>query len=171
MANTSLGGHDGPYPAPVEIRGGAVDPAWIDYNGHMNVGYYGVAFDMALEILMVDHLGLGELQVNALGQGPYIIQSHLHFLREITQDTQFHFHFRMLDADPKRGHYFAPMISTSDGHVCATQEALFVNVSHDTGRSVAYPDWAVARLMQMVEDHKSLEPASQIGQRIGIRRK
>ena len=24
-----------------------VDPAWIDYNGHMNVAYYVLAFDRA----------------------------------------------------------------------------------------------------------------------------
>ena len=26
-----------------------VRPEWIDYNGHMNVGYYHVAFDLAAE--------------------------------------------------------------------------------------------------------------------------
>ncbi|WP_420586379.1 thioesterase family protein [Ruegeria sp.] len=164
-----LSGHDGPYDAPVEIRGFRVLPEWVDYNGHMNVGYYGVAFDMALEKLMVDHLGLGEVQVEALGQGPYVLQSHMNFLREVQPDATFWFRFRMLDADQKRGHYFAEMMS-EDGTVCATQEALFMNVSHTTGRSVPYPDWAIARLARMVRDHAALESAPQIGQSIGIRR-
>lgn len=171
QSDIPFGGHDGPYAAPVEIRGFDVQPEWIDYNGHMNVGYYGVAFDNAFEVLLVDHLGLGELQVQASGQGPYIIQSHLSFLREITEDTPFYFHFRMLDADQKRGHYFAQMISTADDEVCATQEALFMNVSHSTGRSVPYPDWAVKRLARMVGDHAVLDRVTQIGQPIGIRRK
>ena len=162
-------GHDGPYDAPVEVHGFSVLPEWIDYNGHMNVGFYGVAFDMALEKLMVDHLGLGEPQVKALGQGPYVLQSHMNFLREVQQDQPFWFRFRLLDSDHKRGHYFAQMMSEA-GDVCATQEALFMNVSHDTGRSVAYPDWAVARMAQMVRDHAALEPAPQMGQPIGIRR-
>lgn len=166
----ALTGHDGPYDAPVEIRGFDVKPEWIDYNGHMNVGYYGVAFDNALELLMVDHLGLGEAQVEAYGQGPYIVQSHLNFLREITAGVPFFFRFRLLDADHKRGHYFAQMISEQDQEVCATQEALFMNVSHSTGRSVPYPDWAIARLSRMVADHKGLDAAPQIGQQIGIRR-
>lgn len=164
-----LGGHDGPYDAPVEIRGFEVLPEWIDYNGHMNVGYYGVAFDMALERLMVDHLGLGEVQVTALGQGPYVLQSQMSFLREVLEGQPLTFRIRMLDADHKRGHYFAEMLSAA-GEVCATQEALFMNVSHATGRSVAYPDWAAARLAQMVRDHAGLEAAPQIGQPIAIRR-
>ncbi|MES0825922.1 thioesterase family protein [Ruegeria sp. SCP11] len=164
-----LSGHDGPYDAPIEIRGFSVLPEWIDYNGHMNVGYYGVAFDLALEKLMVEHLGLGEPQVKSLDQGPYILQSHMNFLREVRQDQRFWFRFRMLDADQKRGHYFAQMMS-EDAEICATQEALFMNVSHETGRSVPYPDWAAARLARMVCDHAGLEPAPQVGQPIGIRR-
>ncbi len=165
-----LGGHDGPYPAPVEITGFSVRPDWIDYNGHMNVGYYGVVFDLAFERLLVDHLGLGEPQVAALGQGPYILQSHLHFLREVRQGEGLIFRFRMLDADAKRGHYFAQMLTVDDGRVCATQEALFMNVSHATGRSAPYPDWAAARLARMVADHAKLEAAPQIGRPLGIRR-
>lgn len=164
-------GHDGPYPSPVEITDFTLDPAWIDYNGHMNVGYYGVAFDNAFERLLVDHLGLGEPQVKTMGQGPYVLQSHMQFLGEITEDMTIFFRFRMLDSDEKRGHYFAQMISKSDGAICATQEVLFMNVSHATGRSAPYPDWAVRRLARMVQDHKVLEPAPQVGQPIGIRRK
>ncbi len=165
-----LSGHDGPYDAPVEIRGFRVLPEWIDYNGHMNVGYYGVAFDLALEKLMVEHLGLGEVQVAALGQGPYVLQSHMTFLREVQENEPFFFRIRLLDADHKRGHYFAQMLSGNDGEVCATQEALFMNVSHQTGRSVAYPDWAAERLARMVRDHAGLDAAPQVGQAIGIRR-
>ncbi|MEW2919173.1 thioesterase family protein [Ruegeria sp. ANG10] len=164
-----LSGHDGPYDAPIEIRGFTVLSEWIDYNGHMNVGFYGVAFDRALDHLMDDHLGLGEAQVNALGQGPYILQTHMNFLREIRQDEPFWFRFRMLDSDRKRGHYFAQMLS-SENTLCATQEALFMNVSHTTGRSAPYPDWAVARLARMVQDHAPLDPAPQVGHAIGIRR-
>ncbi len=169
--NEPISGHDGPYEAPVEIHGFLVLPEWIDYNGHMNVGFYGVAFDMALEKLMVDHLGLGEVQVNALGQGPYVLQSHMSFLREVQEGEPFYFRFRMLDADRKRGHYFAQMLSEKDDAICATQEALFMNVSHTTGRSVDYPDWAITRLNRMVRDHAELDHAPQVGQPIGIRRK
>lgn len=164
-------GHDGPYPAPVEVTGFTLDPAWIDYNSHMNVGYYGVAFDIAFERLLVDHLGLGEPQVAAMGQGPYVLQSHMQFLHEVTPDMVIHFRFRLLDADQKRGHYFGQMVSMPDETVCATQEVLFMNVSHATGRSAPYPDWAARRLARMVADHKAIPAAPEIGQPIGIRRK
>ena len=36
-------------PAPFTGATAVVLPEWIDYNGHMNVGYYHVAFDVASE--------------------------------------------------------------------------------------------------------------------------
>lgn len=54
-----VSGHDGPYPAPVTIARQTVVAEWIDYNGHMNIGYYGIAFDRASDVLLSDHLWIG----------------------------------------------------------------------------------------------------------------
>ena len=143
-AMTEISGHDGPYPGPVEVRGNRVQSEWIDYNGHMNVGYYGVAFDLALEVMLDDHLGLGETYVRHAGFGPYIVQSHLHFLRELLEDQPYLVRYRLIDHDRKRLHYYAEMWSETEAVQCATQEALIVNVSQETGRSAEFPDWAVS---------------------------
>ncbi|MBT3142612.1 thioesterase [Phaeobacter gallaeciensis] len=171
MSETAQSGHDGPYAAPIEVRGHAVKPEWIDYNGHMNVGYYGVAFDLALEEMVGDHLGIGEVYVNSAGAGPYMIQSHIQFQRELLDGDQFYFHFRLLDHDHKRLHYFGQMFAEKDDVLCATQEGMIMNVSQATGRGADYPDWVVARLAQMLADHKALDPAPQVANPIGIRRK
>ncbi|MEY8840196.1 thioesterase family protein [Cribrihabitans sp. XS_ASV171] len=171
MTDTPPSGHDGPYDAPVRMSGFKVLPEWIDYNGHMNVGYYGVAFDKGLDVVLDDHLGIGEAYVQATAHGPYVIQSHLQFLRELKEGEAFHFLFRLLDHDPKRGHYFIEMYSGRDDVLCATQEALFMNVSHESGRSAPYPDWAQQRMARMAQAHAALPPAAQVGRPIGIRRK
>ncbi|MFC3614329.1 thioesterase family protein [Lutimaribacter marinistellae] len=171
MTDKPTGGHDGPYEAPIKVTGFTVLPEWIDYNGHMNVGFYGVAFDRALDVVMDDHLGIGAAFVAEAEQGPYVLQSHMQFLREVKEGEPFYFLYRLLDRDAKRGHYFGEMFSGVDDALCATQEALFMNVSHETGRSAAYPDWAQERMARMVADHAGLPKPQQIGQNIGIRRK
>jgi len=35
-----------------------VPAEWIDYNGHMNVGYYSLAFDKGVDVLL-DLVGVG----------------------------------------------------------------------------------------------------------------
>ena len=46
-------------PAPLAIHKETVLPEWIDYNGHMNVAFYVLAFDHAtdamLEFLQLTH--------------------------------------------------------------------------------------------------------------------
>jgi acyl-CoA thioester hydrolase len=169
MIDAPITGHDGPYPAPIEVADRRVEPGWIDYNGHMNVGYYGIAFDQAFDVMLEDHLGLGERFVRAAGQGPYVLQSHIHYLRELLEGEAFTVSLRLVDCDAKRLHVFAEMRRGAD--LCATQEALVMNVDHRTGRSAAYPDWAQRRCAQMQTDHATLDAAPQLGAPLGIRRR
>jgi len=163
-------GHDGPYPAPVEVRGFAVRPEWIDYNGHMNVGYYGVAFYQALDVMLEEHLGLGKTYAETAGAGPYILQSHVQFRRELLEGEAFHLYFRLLDHDAKRLIYFGQMFADRDGALCATQEALIMNVSQQTGRGAPFPAWAQARLARMRADHAALPGHPAIGATLALRR-
>lgn len=170
MTDTPPTGHDGPYPAPVEVGGRRVAPEWIDYNGHMNVGYYGIAFDQALDVVLSDHLGIGVEFVKAAGQGPYVVQSHLHFLAELLEGARFAVRFRLLDHDAKRLHLFASMVADATGATCATQEIMVMNVDHGSGRPAPYPGWALRRFARMRADHAGLPAAVQIGAPLGIRR-
>lgn len=163
-------GHNGPYPAPVDVRGFTVRPDWIDYNGHMNVGYYGVAFDQALDVMLEEHLGTGKTYAETAGAGPYILQSHVQFRRELLEGEGFRVEFRLLDNDAKRMIYFARMFSERDDALCATQEALLMNVSQQTGRGAPFPDWAQARIARMAAAHGALPPDPAVGARLAIRR-
>jgi acyl-CoA thioester hydrolase len=165
-----VSGHDGPYPAPVEISRQPVRPEWIDYNGHMNVGYYGIAFDQASDVLLSQHLGVGVEHVEVSGQGPFVLQTHQHFLNEMKLGEVFCVRFRLIDHDAKRLHMFGDMVSLDSGQLCATQEIMVMNVDHATGRSAAYPDWAIRRFKQMKRDHCELEHPAQLGASLQIRR-
>ncbi len=169
-SDRAISGMDGPYAAPVTVAQRRVQQEWIDYNGHMNVGYYGIAFDQACDVLLDAYLGIGAAHVQAVGQGPYILQSHQQYLAELMLDEPFTVQFRLLDHDHKRLHLFAQMWSDASGDLAATQECILMNVDHTTRRAAPYPDWAVARFAQMKSDHAGLPPAPQIGATLGLRR-
>ena len=44
--------------SPLQLHREYVNGEWIDYNGHMNLAYYVLAFDHATDAFF-DHLGLG----------------------------------------------------------------------------------------------------------------
>ena len=47
------------HPAPLELWLETIIPDWIDYNGHMNVAYYTLVFDHAVDEFFT-YVGLGQ---------------------------------------------------------------------------------------------------------------
>jgi len=163
------GGHDGPYAAPIQLTGGTVLPEWIDDNGHMNVAYYVLAFDGALDQFFEMHLGLGASHRTRAGQGPYALQSSIHYLSELLEGEAFSFRACAIDADAKRLHVMLEMLAAS-GAVAATYEQILMNVDLTARKSAPYPDWGQKRLQRMVADHAELPRPAQFAQPLGLRR-
>ena len=163
-------GHDGPYNTPLVVRDQVVRAEWIDYNGHMNVGYYGIAFDQAIDQVFDHELGVGTAYITSARQGPYVLQSHMQFLQELLEGQAFSVQFRLIDHDHKRLHFFGEMMRQDDQVLCATQEIIAMNVDHATGRSTSYPDWAQRRFARMQSDHAVLDRPTQLGASLGLRR-
>lgn len=163
-------GHNAPYDAPVVLPERAVPPDWIDYNGHMNVAYYIMAIDQALDRFLEDELGIGELHAARVRQGPYALQSNVQYLGELLEGEKFTVAVRLIDCDAKRIHMFIELFSET-GDLAATCEQMLMNVDLETRRSTPYPDWAQKRLHAMLAEHSKLERPAQLGASIGIRRK
>ena len=170
MSEAPQGGTDGPYPAPLDCGGGTVLPEWIDYNGHMNVAYYVLAFDQAVDRMLEDWVGIGETFVAAARQGPYALQSSIHYLDELLEGDAFTIDLLLIDCDAKRMHVMLRMLK-ADGAVAATYEQLLMNVDLEARRSTPYPDWAQAWLERMKADHADAPRPPQFGQPLGIRRR
>ena len=157
--------------ALIRSRSRRVPPEWIDYNGHMNVAYYTMAFDHAVDEILEERLGVGESLAREGRLGPMALQSQVHFLGELVEGTEFACDFQLLDADSKRIHIFVTMVNIEAGETAATYESLSMNVDLEARRSAPYPDWAQDRIERMRAAHASLPRPPLAGNLIGIRRK
>ena len=59
-----------------------VRPEWIDSNGHMNLAYYVVVFDLATDRLY-DALGIGNAYREATGNSCFTAETHTIYEREV----------------------------------------------------------------------------------------
>lgn len=91
-------------PIPFAQARALVLPAWIDYNGHMNVGYYHVAFDGAAEAFF-EFLGFTPTYRERRQATTFALESHLNFLREVREGDRLRFEARLIDFDAKRVHF------------------------------------------------------------------
>lgn len=171
MSTDPENGHDGPYAAPIIITGQQVQPEWIDYNGHMNVAYYTLAIDTAIDGFLQDELGIGEAFAASARMGPYSMQANYRYLDEMHEGDMFSVRVTLLDHDRKRMHLFMEVVKSPSGAIAATMETLLMNVDLEARRSADYPDWAQARLARLQTAHDALPRPEGAGATLGIRRK
>ncbi len=155
---------------PIEITGQSVLPEWIDYNGHMNVAFYVLAFDKALDKIF-DMLDIGAAYVQRTGDSAFVLQNHVAYLAELKLHDPLRVTFQLLDWDAKKAHYFMQMYHATEGFLSATAEQVMMHVSLETRRSSPFPAEAQAKLAALQEAHRSLPRPESAGASIGIRRK
>ncbi len=159
-----------PPEAALEIHRARVVPEWIDYNGHLNVGYYVVAFDKATDMLL-DLFDIGEAHAARARQGCFVLETHVTYVEEVGLNDPLRFTAQMLDADDKRLHFFIEMHHGEEGYLAATSEQIAMLVDLEGRRSVPFPTLAARRIEALTAAHRALPRPLQVGSRIAIRRK
>jgi acyl-CoA thioester hydrolase len=157
-------------PAPLVSPTQTVIEDWIDYNGHLNMAFYNVIFDRAVDHFY-DLLGVGAQYAGSGAGSCFTMEVHVHYLNEVSLDDKLELHLQLLDYDSKRLHYFQQMYHKEQGYLAATSEQLALHVDLKTRRSGAFPQQVLDKLDAMATTHLRLEAPSQVGHRIGIKRK
>lgn len=154
----------------VSYEGFAVLPEYLDRNGHMNVGYYSVLFDQALDRPW-ELLGLGYDNIAINGHSSFALESHVTYQRELRLGDALDFTFQVIDMDAKRIHYFMTMLHRRERWLAATLESISMCINMTTRRSAAWPEDPLARLSSVFEVHRLRTRPSEVGRTVGIRRK
>ena len=157
-------------PAPLVSPTQTVIEDWIDYNGHLNMAFYNVIFDRAVDHFY-DLLGVGAQYTESGAGSCFTMEVHVHYLNEVSLDDELELHLQLLDYDRKRLHYFQQMYHKDKGYLAATSEQLALHVDLNTRRSGEFPQHVLDKLDAMAATHLRLEAPSQVGHRIGIKRK
>ena len=155
-------------PAPFASARDVVRPEWIDYNGHMNVGYYHVVFDLATD-RFTEFLGLTPEFRQRHGLTTFALEAHLNFLREVKSSDELRFESRLLDFDAKRIHCYHEMFHAGESYLAASMETLSSVVSTATRRTVAMPQELSERMASVKAVHAALPRPWQVGHVISAR--
>ncbi len=153
--------------APLALYEGEVRSEWIDYNGHMNVAYYVLAFDWATDAFFA-HIGVDEDYVRGRAMSLFALEAHITYQRELQAGDPLRVTTQLLDFDAKRLHYLHRMYHGAEGWLAATGEWLSIHVDMRTRRSAPMPDDIAARLAALSEAHAALPRPPEIGRVIGL---
>jgi acyl-CoA thioester hydrolase len=142
-----------------------VEPAWIDYNGHLNMAYYNLLIDRAVDEAF-ELVGLGPDYLRARNASYFTAEAHVRYLRELPIRTPVRTTVRLLDFDTKRIHIFAELHHATEGWVSATSEQLALHVDMATRRVAPWPDDVLTGLGAMKAAHAALPIPDGVGSRI-----
>lgn len=144
-----------------------VEPAWIDYNGHLNMAYYNVLFDRAVDEVY-ELLGLGLSYVQTTKHSTFTAEVHVRYLRELLVGAPVRVTFQLLGFDGKRMHYFEQLHHAEEGWLSATSENMALNVNMTAKKVAAFPDDVMARLAEMKAAHDRLPAPHGVGRRVAM---
>ncbi len=143
---------------------------WVDYNRHLNVGYYMIAFDKGTDGF-ADLLGIGAAYVRATGNSFYVVESHLCFEREVLEDAPIRIETLVVGADDKRVHVIHRMIEETGDFLAATCELLMLHVDLTTRRAAPFPPEQARAVAAIAERHRDIPRPPQLGRAVALRRR
>lgn len=147
-----------------------VKPEWIDNNGHMNVAYYHLVFDLAATPFF-DWLGFTDENRKAHNISTFALETHLNYLSEVKVDASVRVESRVLDVNKKRFHFFQEMYKTDTGQISATHESLGTIVDMKKRKTTEMPQHILEHVLSVKAAHSKLDLPWQVGHVMSINAK
>ncbi len=154
----------------LQLHESVVLPEWIDYNGHMNVAFYVLAFDQATDAFL-DHIGLDHGYKDEANCTTFVVDMNVTYLSEVLEGDPLRFTTHLINSDEKRLHYFHRMYHAEKGYLAATNELMTVHISLETRRVAPIREDILERIAAIQKRHAMLPFPEQAGRLIAIRSK
>lgn len=144
-----------------------IEPGWIDYNGHLNMAYYNVLFDRAIDQMWVE-LGIGPDYLKARGGSTFTAECHVRYLREVHLGDPVRVHVYLIAADEKRIHTFEELRHAEQGWLSATSENMGMHVDMSIRKVAPFPPDIQARVDRVAAAHRALPKPEGIGRSVAM---
>ena len=152
----------------IAIASGKVLPEWIDINGHMNVAYYILAFDLAVDTLWAQ-LGITDEYIDTTQCSTFAVDCHVTYQAELKELEPYVVTSQILAYDEKRIHQFQRMYHAEKEYLAATAEWLNLHVDLTSRRVKPFPESILAVLQAYTAAQGVLPKPDEAGKTMKIR--
>lgn len=153
--------------ALLTLHRAVVQPGWVDYNNHLNDGYYTVIFSDATTALMA-HIGLGPAERQATHHTLFTLEMHTNYLMEVKGGAEVRIDTQLLGHDAKRLHIFHTMHRGDEAEIVATNEQMLLSIDMSGPKAAPWLPDVLARIGAIWQDHKDLPRHKNAGRAIGL---
>ena len=138
----------------VHISSQKIKKEWTDYNGHMNVAYYVLIFDLyAAEILMTK-FNMGEKSAKETNKSTMVVESHITYNQELKEGDEVDLNLIYFSHDKKRLLYKFEMKHKTKKYLASTIEILSLYVDLEKRKVAEFEDEKIKIMDDYIEKNK-----------------
>lgn len=144
-----------------------VAPDWIDVNGHMNVAYYVLAFDRAVDSLWT-RIGITAEYIEETRGSTFAVENHVTWQRELHEGDDFVVTTQIVAFDEKRVHQFQRLYHERERYLAATGEWMNLHIDLETRRVSRFPGKIIEALHDVATRQGDLAAPAELGSRMRV---
>ena len=128
---------------------------WTDYNGHMNVAYYVLIFDLFGAETLMNRFQMGEESAKNNKKSTMVVESHITYNEEVKEGDEVDINLLYFDHDKKRLQYKLEMIHKEKKYVASTIETLSLYVDLSLRKVAEFEEEKVKIMDQYIKENSS----------------
>ena len=135
------------------LKSFSIKQEWIDYNDHMNMAYYVLIFDQALEVAL-EKFNMGESAAKDLNRSTMVVETNTKYLSEVKQGDEIDINMTYFDHDKKRLHIKMEMIEKSKKKISATIEWISLYIDLSQRKVTEFEEDKLKLMDKFIKDNK-----------------
>ena len=128
---------------------------WTDYNGHMNVAYYVLIFDLFGAEILMNRFHMGEESAKTSKKSTMVVESNITYNQEVKEGDEVDVNLLFFDHDKKRLQYKLEMIHKEKKFLVSTIETLSLYVDLNQRKVAEFEDEKVKMMDQYIQENSS----------------
>jgi len=126
---------------------------WVDYNGHMNLSYYILVFDIGAEVFL-SKFKMGEHSAKTTKRSTMVVETHTTYNNEVKEGDEVDVFLSHFDHDKKRLHYKLEMYDKVKNTLSATTEVLSLYINLNLRKVAEFEDEKTKIMNEFIDKHK-----------------
>ena len=137
----------------VYLKSQKIIKEWVDYNNHLNMAYYVLIFDQALEV-MLEKFKMGANSAKNNQRSTMLVETNTKYISEVKEGDEVDTMLTFFDHDKKRLHLKLEIIEKKTKKISASIEWLSLYVNLETRKVTEFEKEKIEIMNDFINQNK-----------------
>ena len=139
---------------PVYLKSQNIIKEWVDYNNHLNMAYYVLIFDQALEVIL-EKFNMGAKSAKTEKRSTMVVETNTKYINEVQEGIEIDIFLTFFDHDKKRIHLKMEMVEKKTKKISASIEWLSLYVNLETRKVTEFESEKIIIMDSFIKENKN----------------